>query len=402
MISGKQSKTFISSVHDFYVPVGWNRALRDPGEASPCMNIIPGVNAVRMLLSYAIASLMLLALAGSCSREAQINGDMAIDETRVLLQYLEQNGNLVNDPDIPTMISAEEVYDRLKGFNQLIIDLRPAAEYGEGHIVNSVNILPADILHYFEHAIEPNSFEKIVLVCNNAKLSGYVTAVLQFLGYGNVVFMRNGLSSWDMGIAGKHWLPAMSSHLEGRLETTPHPKNQPGPLPAIHTGKADGYSILRSRAGVILQVDHGSTVIGAEKVLEDPSAFYIINYWPKSLYDQGHIAGSIQYEPKASLGGDQHLNTLPVDQPIVIYCYTAHHSVYPVAYLRLLGYDAWHIPYGVNAFIQQTMLDTQPARRSFLPGMVMNYPLVGSDKPEAAVRPGLEMKTETIAIQGGC
>lgn len=356
----------------------------------------------KYFISWASGVLVLMMLACSCSRDGQVNGGISIDETMILLQYLEKSGSLVNDPAIPTMISAEDVYRHLEGFNQLIIDVRPAEDFREGHIVNSVNVLPADILGYFEQIIEPNSFVKIVLVCNNAMLSGYVTAVLQFLGYKNVVFMRNGLSSWDMGIAEKYWLAAMSSHMEGKLETASHPKNQPGPLPVIQTGKTDGYSILRSRAAAILQVDHDAMVIEAERIIEDPSAYYIINYWPKPLYDQGHIAGSIHYEPKASLGSDQYLNTLPVSKPVIIYCYTAHHSVYPVAYLRLLGYDAWHIVYGVNAFIQQTMLDTQPARRSFLPGMVRNYPLVGSGEKDTVIRPGSEMKTETITVQGGC
>lgn len=347
--------------------------------------------------------LIFLMLLIACNKDNNQDGSrQPSNETQLLLDYLSEHGNLINSPDIPSMIAPEDVFSKLSGHNQLVIDLRPEDVYHAGHITHSVNILPSDILHYFEQTIDPNAFDKIVLVCPNAMLSGYVTAVLQFLGYNNVVFLRNGLSSWDMEIAEKYWLAAMSSHMEDKLETTEHPKNNPGELPALHTGKTDAYDILRARAANILDVQLESTVVDAEVVLEEPSNYYMINYWPDSLYQQGHIAGSIQYDPKASLGKGQHLNTLPTDKPVVLYCYTAHHSVYPVAYLRLLGYDAYHIPYGVNAFIQQTMLDTQPPRRSFVPDMVKNYPLSGTDGQNNTMTPETEIQTETISVQGGC
>ncbi len=339
----------------------------------------------------------------ACNKDNKEDGSrQPLNETQLLLDYLSEHGNLINDPDIPTMIAPEDVYSKLSGHNQLIIDLRPQDAYHAGHIAHSVNISASELLHYFEQTIDPNAFEKIVLVCPNAMLSGYVTAVLQFLGYNNVVFLRNGLSSWDMEIAENYWLAAMSSHMEGKLETTPHAKNNPGELPALQTGKTDAYDILRARAADILDITLEHTVIDAGVVLKEPSNYYIINYWPDSLYRKGHIAGSIQYEPKASLGKGQYLNTLPTDKPVVLYCYTAHHSVYPVAYLRLLGYEAYHIPYGVNAFIQQTMLDTQPQRRSFVPGMVKNYPLSGTEGQNDTTIPETEIQTETISVQGGC
>jgi rhodanese-related sulfurtransferase len=176
--------------------------------------------------AFAYAGLIfMLLMAGACSRSDSPAGDLQqTDETALLLDYLEERGNLVNDPGIPNLVGADDLYGKLVGFNQLVIDLRPGNEYADGHIANSVNILPGDVLAYFEYTIDPNAFERIVMVCNNAMLSGYVAAVMRFLGYDNVFSLRNGLSSWDMGIAEKHWLAAMGSYMEGKLETTAHPK----------------------------------------------------------------------------------------------------------------------------------------------------------------------------------
>lgn len=321
-------------------------------------------------------------------------------ETIILLRYLEENGDVVNSEQIPTMVSAEDVFENLHAANQLVIDLRTAEEYSAGQILHSINVASADILDYFEQSIEPNSFDNIVLVCQDAMFSGYVCAILQMLGYDNVVFLRNGLCSWNMDIATKYWLGGMNSHMEGKLETTPNPKPAPGSLPAISTGKTSGYDILRARAADILNLTREDIIAQADSVLNAPEKHFIINYWPKDLYEQGHITGSVQYDPKSSLHSEKDLVTLPTDKPVVVYCYSGHHSTYPVAMLRLLGYDARHIPYGVNAFIQQTMLDTQPISRSFNESMVRNFPLSGSE--QGTMSPQTEIKTKEITVQGGC
>ena len=44
------------------------------------------------------------------------------------------------------------------------------------------------------------------------------------------------------------------------------------------------------------------------------------------------------------------LNLLPTDKTIVVYCYTGQTSNQVMTYLRMLGYDAASLSYGVNGF----------------------------------------------------
>lgn len=353
--------------------------------------------------TYLWVLLVLLVLLVACGAGNHHKAPPAgIEETAILLKYLEENGNLVNSPYLPALINADVVYNNLHAANIHIIDLRPADQFASGHIEHSVNVRPSGILDHFEHVIDPFGFDYIVLVCPNAMLSGYVNSILLMLGYRNVLTLRYGLSSWDQDIAEAHWLGAMDSSLEGKLETQAHQKNPAGELPAIATGYSLGHQILRARAREILQTTMDHVNVDKTDVLEHPERYYLVNYWPRDMYDNGHLPGAIQYTPKSSLHSTQYLHTLPAGQPIVLYCYTGHHSAYVTGFLRLLGYEVYNFPYGANAFIHHTMRTTQSMLRTFTEEHVHGFPLTGKHPDAGTQAPGQEDRPENTPVIGGC
>lgn len=297
------------------------------------------------------------------------------EETAILLEFLEENGDFLNGSGLPSLIDADNLFQLLDDPAFLIIDLRPKSEYASGFIPNAVNVAPSDILDYFKNQIEPEKFERIVLTCPNGSLSGYVNGVLLFLGYDNVSTLRFGLSSWNMDIARQYWLSGISDALEGKLVTTHSPEKVPGTLPLIATGEMYGHDILRQRAREILNVTLQDVEMDLNKVLENPENIYLVSYWPESMYYQGHIKGSIHYEPKLSLHSQQEIITLPVNKPIVLYCYSGHHTAFVAPFLRLLGYEAYNLSYGSNGFIHSTMSADPSPTRSFSEASVRNYPV---------------------------
>ena len=83
----------------------------------------------------------------------------------------------------------------------------------------------------------------------------------------------------------------------------------------------------------------------------DINDYFIVNYWGYDDYmNIGHIEGAYQFTPNTSLQKAQMLELLPTDQKIAVYCRTGQTSAQVVAYLRLLGYDAYSLLYGVNGF----------------------------------------------------
>ncbi len=347
-------------------------------------------------------ALALLLLAG-CGKDRQADEPVpSVAETELLLAYLEDNGNLLNSEYIPALIDADAVYQRLVAQNMHVIDVRPAEEFAAGHIAHSLNVTPEDILHHFEQRIQPTSFEQIVLVCNDAMLSGYVAAVLTFLGYDNVAALRFGLSIWDEEIAKQHWLAVLSDHLHEKQETTYNPKSPAGQLPALATGHNLPYHILRQQAKELLKNHSEGYAITIAELMENPNDYYIINYWPEPLYNRGHLPGAIQYTPKASLHSSAYLNTLPIDKPVVLYCFTGNHSVYASVFLNLLGYEAYSLMHGANSFIHSTIRETEGPGRWFTEDRVLGLPLSGKDGETDHLPAIRQEQEEPVPVIGGC
>jgi rhodanese-related sulfurtransferase len=190
--------------------------------------------------------------------------------------------------------------------------------------------------------------------------------------------MKWGMSSWDKNTASKKWLKAVSDKYSSKLEKTENPKGKKSKLPVIKTGKVLGYDILEERAKTILnKLDFK---INVDKLMENPSDYYILNYWPDYNYEKGHLPGAIQYDPKLSLTVNKDLLTLPTDKKIVVYCYTGQNASYTAAYLQILGYDAYTLTYGANSFMH-SKLKSLKIGHAFDNSQIKNYPLVEGELP---------------------
>ncbi len=298
------------------------------------------------------------------------------NENETLVRFLEQSGNFINNKRIPTLISAEDVRANLK--NYLIIDVRRHDDYIYGHINGAVNVTPDNLISYMKKNVAAGTYEKIVLVCYAGHLASFSAMALQLLGYSNVYSMKWGMSAWDVNTAKSKWLKRISDKYSSALETTDNPKLPKTTLPEIKTGETLGYDILEARADSVL--NRLRVTIGIDKVMENPSEYYIINYWPEYNYKKGHLPGAVQYDPKLSLVRDADLLTLPTDKPIVVYCYTGQHASFVAAYLQILGYDAYALAYGANSFMH-SKLTSLKIGHAFDKSQIKNYPVIQGELP---------------------
>ncbi len=233
-----------------------------------------------------------------------------------------------------------------------------------------------EILSYMK-SINPNRYEKIVIVCYSGQKAGYATSVLRHLGYANVYSMKWGMSSWNEKTSAK-WVNNISDKYSSELETSGNKMNSTDAYPVIKTEKTSNYNILKQRADDVIK--DAKFIVKAEKVFSETDKYYIINYWPKKFYDIGHIKGAVQYTPKKSLTSDTFLKTLPSDKPILVYCFTGQHAAYVVAYLRILGYDAYSLAYGANSFMHKKM-KSEIGHDFDASSHIKNYELVEGELP---------------------
>lgn len=321
------------------------------------------------------------------------------DRFNIVMNYLESNGNFINSPTVPSIISAKKLYQYLDK-NTLVIDTRKEPHYQQAHIPGAVHVPFSNLIDYFEQKIDPASFDIIAIACYSGQSAGFATSLLRLMGHDNVYSLKWGMSSWGEQFADMKWNKKTSNKYIDQITTESAPKADFGAYPKIMSGDTIAYNIIRKRAKKMLKNGYPHYGIKNNVLFEQPGSFYIINYWPKKLYAKGHIPGAIQYDPKKSLGRTSFLKTLPTDKTVVTYCFTGQHSAYVTAYLALIGYDAKSLLYGANGFMHQKLVND--IGHAFSEKQVMDYPTSqdqGMTKPKAKKEKESE---STISVSGGC
>lgn len=349
-----------------------------------------------MKKQYTILIIILAIIFVSCGNQKKTPVEK-YDGFDKLVEYMETNGDLVNSKDFPFFVSAPEVYNGLKS-NYLVIDLRMSHDYDSGHIANSVNVRPDSLVKYFTNSINANAFDTIVFVCNSGHASAFCATGIRYLGFNNVFPMKYGLSAWDSVIASNYRLKNISDMLIDELDTTNIAKNAASKFPVLLTEYTEPYDILKYRLETVLSENIGENFVSINELIKNPGSYYIISYWPEEIYKNGHLPGSVNYEPKKSLKKSEFLNTLPTDKTIIVDCYGGNHSSFVIMYLRLLGYDAKNIIGGANSYMYSIISEQGIPGRFFSKDDIYNFPLVKSGQKAVATNE----EPKKPAPKGGC
>ncbi len=327
---------------------------------------------LNLLYLLIIASLVLVN--PGCSEEDDPVTPTTVNESEVLVKYLEENGDFINT-SAPKTITAQTVYENslVSGYSQYIIDLRSQADFEtKGHVAGAVRVDLKDILtHYRTNNLQ--SYTTVVITCYSGQTASYATSMLNLLGYSNVSVMLFGMSAWNVN-ACNSWQSSYGNNFVTQLTTDATEKNAIGNLPALSTGKTTGAEILEARVNALLGAadPFGDVKLSNSSLFNNLSNYYIVNYWSLDHYNTGHIPGAIQYTPKVDFKLDASLKTLPTDKPVVVYCYTGTTSAHVAVYLKLLGYDAKTLLFGANGLNH----DTMPGKQFNPATDVHEYPIV--------------------------
>lgn len=299
-----------------------------------------------------------------------------VNESDLLIKFINNSGDYINSKGVPNMVSAEDVRENIN--NYFVVDIRSHENYIAGHINGAVNVQTDSIIKYFDTKISPIIYDKVVIACYSGQSASYVTSILRLLGYNNVYAMKYGMGAWNRTL--DHWSKRVSNKYANKLEVTDNPKGKIMPYPELKTGKHCGAEILEARAKTVLSTPFYNLVINADRAFSDTS-FYIINYWPKEKYLKGHIPGAIQYTPKHDLNDTTFLKTLPTNKKILVYCYTGQNAAFTIAYLRLLGYNAFTIGFGANSFMHDVLVSREHWHGFKAADKLNDFPLVKGENP---------------------
>ena len=118
--------------------------------------------------------------------------------------------------------------------------------------------------------------------------------------------------------------------------------------PELSSLSQDGSEILRQRVEDVVAA--GFKTVSGGDVLSNPSNYFINNYFSAADYDGfGHVKDAFRIKEDLKLDGDGYRALNSSDNAkVVTYCYTGQTSAVMTAWLRVIGYDAYSMTFGMN------------------------------------------------------
>ena len=94
-------------------------------------------------------------------------------------------------------ITAQDLINLTNQDKAKLIDLRPAADFDDGHITGSINI-PYKNLDDRAHEIKKYEGISLVLICETGSQSANAGEKLQNLGHKDTLILSGGINNWRM------------------------------------------------------------------------------------------------------------------------------------------------------------------------------------------------------------
>ena len=234
-----------------------------------------------------------------------------------------------------------------------IIDIRNATDFAANHIQGAKNVAFADILTEAAAATKP-----VLVVCYTGQTACYATALMRLYGYSHTRALKWGMSGWNAATAGP-WNNNIGNAADGNANWAyaNAPTTEVFSDPVISSFSTDGSQILKDRVEQVV-ADGFKTVSGAD-VLASPSSYFINNYFSEADYiGFGHIEGAYRILP-LTLADNSYLGLDPdTNAKVATYCYTGQTSAVLTACLRVLGYDAYSLTFGMNGMFNSNQAFT--------------------------------------------
>lgn len=291
----------------------------------------------------------------SCTKDETTSPTTTLDESALLIQYLEGTGGDYINVSGSSMATADVVKTDITASPALfkVIDIRDTATFAKGHITGAVNVQFKDVLTYFK-SNDMTKFTKVYMICYSGQSAAYATSLLRLAGYTNVYSMKFGMASWHADFMAT-WKNGVGNGGAATIKQDSVAKPALGSLPVLSTGKTTGKEILDAR--IEKAFADGFPSVKNDVVLGNLSSYFVMAYWTLADYkDPGHVDGAPCYVSKSDLKSTTNLKTIPTNKTVAIYCYTGHTAAYAAAFLKIMGYDVKSISFGGNSMYYDLMV----------------------------------------------
>jgi rhodanese-related sulfurtransferase len=306
-------------------------------------------------------------------------------------------------------IMAEEVHTLINdddpNNDPRIMDNRNNNTWNIGHVCGSkaipwhqifLTLQPGSFedTYFYEHdAVSTN--EKLVIInYTGMEGGGTLLAALSMLGY-DVVKMKWGYNQWQFcpnaspgaffsvktGLGRMTGLDTSGAFVSGfwaigmnyPTETTENTATQTYEFPVVdNTDSGETFEVIRAAANAVAQkqapltqseLSEGGweqkhkwwpTDIIPENVFNamySSNPPFILSVQPRELYDKGHIPGAVWFDIETIMQ-TENLSRIPTDRQVVVVCNDGQRGTTVAAILRMLGYDAVNLLFGMMAWTE--------------------------------------------------
>jgi rhodanese-related sulfurtransferase len=245
-------------------------------------------------------------------------------------------------------IKAADLYANLNdgdaSNDPFLLDIRAAADFANGHIKGATNIAGKELFVADKLAQLPKD-KQIVVNCYTGQTASQTVAGLRMMGY-DAYNLLYAVPSWGTNEkvtysfkaeqTGNYKVSTEAATLEGTNEA-PKPLGDT-PEAAAMAYFPGGFKAIKA-ADLFANLNDGDTS-------NDP---VIVDVRAAEDYAAGHIPGAVNMSAKEMFSA-ANLAKLPADKQIVSYCYSGQTASQVTGALRLLGYDAYNMQFGMASW----------------------------------------------------
>lgn len=286
----------------------------------------------------------------SCDRGDDPGEEIATPAFSLMKDYMISNNldidKILTSPDGVKFVAGPPADADLQAFlnKYYMMDIRSDADFAKGHIQGAKNVKFENILTEAAQA----GGKDILMICYTGQTACYATGLLRLYGYKNAQALKWGMSGWNASTAGP-WNNNIGNIAEGSPNWSYNSAlpNQVYKDPVISSFSQDGQAILKARVEQV--VSEGFKTVKGADVLASPNSYFVNNYFSTADFDAfGHIADAYRINPLVLLDNSYLALDPDGNAKIATYCYTGQTSAVLTACLRVLGYDAYSLTFGMN------------------------------------------------------
>lgn len=225
-----------------------------------------------------------------------------------------------------------------------LLDIRAAADFANGHIKGATNIAGKELFTAANLALLPKD-KAIAVNCYTGQTASQTVAALRMMGY-DAYNLTYGIPSWGHNDKVTYPFTAAQSgnyRVSTEAATLEGTNAAPAPLGATPEAAAmayfpGGFKATKA-ADLFANLNDGDAS-------NDP---VILDVRAAEDYAAGHIPGAVNMSAK-EMFSTANLAKLPADKQIVSYCYSGQTASQVTGALRLLGYDAYNMQFGMPSW----------------------------------------------------